>query len=70
MPGDNNLVAIANIALHYFMLKVQNTSKVILNKKFINDIVFISVSKEIANEIINNLKDIFEKHNFKITSSI
>ena len=32
--------------------------------------MFISESKEISNEIIKSLKDTFEKHNPKITSSI
>ena len=52
------------------MLKLQNTNKIFLIKIFIDDIVFISESKETANEIIKNLKDTFEKHNLKITSSI
>ena len=52
------------------MLKVQNTNKAFLIRRFIDDIVFISESKEIANEIIKSLKDTFEKHNLEITSSI
>ena len=52
------------------MFKVQNTNKIFLTKISIDDIVFISESKETANEIIKNLKDTFEKHNLKITSSI
>ena len=70
ITGENNSVAIANIALHFIMLRVKNTNKVFLIKRFIDDIVFISESKEIANEIIKNLKDKFEKDNLKITSSI
>ena len=70
ITGNNNSVEIANIALHFIMLKVKNTNKVFLIKRFIDDIVFISESKEIAKEIIKNLKDTFEKHNLKITSSI
>ena len=52
------------------MLRVQNTNKVFLIKRFIDDIIFISESKEIANEINKNLKDAFEKHKIEITSSI
>ena len=70
ITGDNNSVAIANIALHFIMLKVKNTNKVFLIKRFIDDIVVISESKEIAKEIIKNLKDTFEKYNLKITSSV
>ena len=70
ITGDNNSVAIANIALHFIMLKVRDTNKVFLIKRFIDDIVFISENKETAKEVIKNLKDTFEKHNLKITSSI
>ena len=70
ITGDNNSVAIANIALHFIMLKVRDTNKVFLIKRFIDDIVFISENKETAKEVIINLKDTFEKHNLKITSSI
>ena len=52
------------------MLRVKNSNKVFLIKRFIDDIVFISESKKIANENIKNFKDTFEKHNLKITSSI
>ena len=51
------------------MLKVTNTCKVLLVKRFIHDIVFISESKNISREIIKSLKDTFEKYNLKITFS-
>ena len=41
-----------------------------VTKRFIDDIVLISESKKIANEIIKDLKDTFKKQNLKITSSI
>ena len=66
--GDNNSVAIANITLHFIMLKVPNTCKVLLIKRFIDDSVFILENKDISREIIKSLKDTFEKHNPKITS--
>ena len=68
ITGDNNSVAIANITLHFIMLKVPNTCKVLLIKRFIDDIVFILENKDISREIIKSLKDTFEKHNPKITS--
>ena len=56
--------------MHCIILKVQNTCKVLVTKRFIDNIVLISESKKIANENIKDLKDTFEKHNLKITSSI
>ena len=41
ITGDNNSVAIANKTLYFIMLKIQNTSKVFLFKRFIDDIDFI-----------------------------
>ena len=70
ITGENNSVAIANIALHFIMLRVKNTNKVFLIERFIDNIVFISKNTEIAIDIIKNLNDTFEKPNLKITSSI
>ena len=43
---------------HCIMLKAQNTCRVLLNKIFIDDIVFISEIKENVNEIIKELRHI------------
>ena len=60
-------MAIANITLHFIMLA--NIYKVLLIKRFVDDIVFISESKKNSSEIIKSLTDTFEKHNLKITSN-
>ena len=48
---DNNSVTIANIALHFIMIRVPQISK---KRRFI-DIIFIAKNNEISEEIIKNL---------------
>ena len=61
ITGDNNSVIIANVALHFIMIRVPHISKILLLGRFIDDIIFIAKNNEISKEIIKNLKQGFEK---------
>ena len=67
ITGDNNSVTIANISLHYVMIRAKKLSSTILIRRYIDDIIFIAKNKTVSDEVITDLKNSFEKFNLKIT---
>ena len=68
ITGDNNSVTIANIALHFIMIRVPQISETLLIKRFIDDIILIAQNDFIAEQIIENIKEEFQKYGLQITS--
>ena len=67
VTGDNNSVSIANIALHHVILEIETTLKTsILFKRYIDDIIFLSQTRAITDNIKNEIKTVFEKHDLKL----
>ena len=64
ITADNNSVT---IALHFIMIRVPQISKTLLPKRFIDEIFFIADNKEISEETIKSLKELFGKSSLKIT---
>ena len=49
IPGDNNSVSLANISMHFIMLRIINIpNQAQLFKRFINDIVWLSYNSELT----------------------
>ena len=56
VTGDNNSVSIANIALDHVLLQIVPTLKsTIIIKRYIDDIIFTSKTKETTNKIKEKL---------------
>ena len=67
ITGDNNSVSIANIALHHVIMPIANTIKTTkLFKRYIDDIVFLSETLEVTDNVKRRLKCAFEEHNLKL----
>ena len=70
ITGDNNSVAIANISLHYIMMRTTKLNKALIVRRFIDDIIVISENEMVATEIIEDLKNTFKNYDLKLTSTI
>ena len=70
ITGDNNSVVIANISLHYIMMRSTKLKKSLMIRRFIDDIIIISENETVSTEIIENLKTTFKEHNLNLTSTI
>ena len=67
ITGDNNSVSIANIALHHVILPIATTVKTSkLFRRYIDDIVFLSETKETTDHIKNQLKCAFKNHKLNL----
>ena len=67
ITGDNNSVSITNIALHHVVLLISTTIKTsTVFKHYIDDIIFLSETKETTHHIKDQLKCAFEKHSFNL----
>ena len=67
ITGDNNSVTIANISLHYIMIRATKLSSTFLVRRYIDDIIFISKNKSVSDEVIADLIYTFDKFNLKLT---
>ena len=67
VTGDNNSVSLANIALHHVLLQIAPTlKKTIIFKRYIDDIIFISQTKETTNKIKEKLRNVFINYDLKL----
>ena len=67
ITGDNNSVSIANIALHYVILPISNIlNESIIYKRYIDDIIWISQSEGITNNIQSALIKTFSENGLKL----
>ena len=74
VTGDNHSVSLANITLHYIISPISKIlNQAIIFKRFIDDIIWISIGKKITNNIQTALKNVFENNDmelsFRITST-
>ena len=61
ITGDNNSVSIANIALHHVIMPIATTIKTTkFFKRCIDDILFLSETLEVTNNVKSQLKCAFE----------
>ncbi|MEC8567829.1 MAG: reverse transcriptase domain-containing protein, partial [Pseudomonadota bacterium] len=68
ITGDNHSVSMANIALHHIMLPIHQTlSKAVLFKRYIDDIVWISESEELMDQIQTEILEAFRKNGLRLT---
>ena len=68
ITGDNHLVSLANITLHYIILPISDVlNKSILFKRFIDDIIWLSYGVKTTLEIKNCLLKTFQDNNLDLT---
>ena len=67
VTGDNHSVSLANIALHYLLLPIENIlNKTILFQRYIDDIIWFSQTDELTNEIQRELSQAFGTYGLKL----
>ena len=68
ITGDNHSVSIANITLHHIILPIAaKLNKTILFKRYIDDIIWISETEELTNEIQSVLSATFQENGLRLT---
>ena len=68
ISGDNHSMSLANITLHFVILRISKTLHTAeLFKRFIDDIVWLSYDTDRTNKIKNVLTKCFSKHGMEIT---
>ena len=68
ITGDNHSVSLANITLHYVILPISDVlKKSILFKRFIDDIIWLSLGVETTLQIKNCLLKTFQDNNLDLT---
>ena len=68
VTGENNSVSIANLSLHYIIKELPMLNvKTVIFKRFIDDIIYITVDNPESDDIKTSLIDEFQKHNLELT---
>ena len=68
ITGDNHSVSLANITLHHIILPISNDlNKSELFKRYIDDIIWISQTKTLTDDIEQTLSDTFNSAGLKLT---
>ena len=68
ITGDNNSISLANILMHFIMLKINNIlNQAQLFKRFIDDIIWLSYGNELTEKIKHALKNTCTKYGLKLT---
>ena len=67
ITGDNNSVSLANITLHYMLLQITSIlNNTVIFKRYIDDIMWISRSAILTNQIEHELTSIFNRNGLKL----
>ena len=68
ITGNNNSVSLANISMHFIILKISNIpNQAQLFKRFVDDIIWLSYGNELTEKIKQALTNICMEYGLKLT---